>query len=364
MRTVGWSNSAKGVLLCFAAFSLNGLNHGSDCYAESPASSSAATATTMPAFTPRMQLHHAGNRDQDDLCFWRNRLNPEHSLIITSDKKANLVTVYDLKGAVKQTIDVPKPGNIDIRCGVRLGDQSRDLVVVNQRSDGTRLLVFEVDSGKRRLARLDRGDISTGPNYGGCLYLSCRSGLVYFVATSEEGTVEQHELRMDAAGRLSGERVRQWKIGKCEGAVADDERGRLYISEEATGVWELGAEPDAPTPGTLVIRVNEHGLKPDLEGITLLKPKRKDGVGYDGCLILSSQGQSRYFVYERESTHRFLGDFSIAGAEETDGIDVIAEPFGAEFPHGVFGCHSNRGKKPILLTSWEEISRALELPAR
>ncbi len=123
----------------------------------------------------------------------------------------------------------------------------------------------------------------------------------------------------------------------------------------------MGAEPDAPTPGKLVIRVDEHGLKPDLEGITLLKPPRENGMGHDGCLILSSQGQSRYFVYELDNDHRFLGTFSIAGAEEIDGI---AEPLGAAFPHGVFGCHSNRGERPILLTSWAEISRALKLPVR
>lgn len=312
----------------------------------------AADQSSHPVIEPKVQLTHAEAGDQDDLCVWRDAADPSRSLVITSDKKANLIAVYDLQGKLLQTLPVSKPGNIDLRHGVKVGQESRDLVVVNQRTDGWKLAVFAVHAAERRLQRLDQNDLETGPNYGLCLYNSPASGLLHAVITSEAGTMEQYAFNFSAKSPAI-QRVRHWKLGKTEGAMADDALGRLYLSEEEGGVWELGAEPDQPTPGKLVIRLGEHGLQPDLEGIALLTTSKVDGY-----LLLSSQGQSRFFVYERTGQHRFVGTFAIAGAEETDGIDVLATPLGPDFPHGIFGCHTAKTKPcRILLTPWDAIAR-------
>ena len=304
-----------------------------------------------------VRLSHDSAGDQDDLCIWRNAKEPARSLIITSDKKANWIAVYNLQGDLLQKLPFPKPGNIDLRLNVKAGDVERDVVVVNQRTDGWKLGVFVVNRETLQLERWDQGDLSTGPNYGLCLYHSRVNGTLHAVITSEPGPIEQYALSIGAKGDVSMKRVREWKIGKSEGAVADDELGRLYISEEEVGVWELGAEPDQPAPGELVIRLGEHGLKPDLEGITLLR-RGKD----EGCLLLSSQGQSRFFVYERTGTHRYLGDFAIDGVTDTDGIDVMGEPLDEAFPHGLFGCHS-AATDPcnVWLIPWEKIAGQLQL---
>lgn len=318
----------------------------------------AFSADPIPPTT--VQLDHDEAGDQDDLCIWRNAKDPARSLIITSDKKANLIAVYTLQGELLQKLSVPKPGNIDLRNNIRSGDENLDVVVVNQRSDGWKLAVFVVNQETLRLERWDRDNLSTGPNYGLCLYHSRVSGLLHAVITSELGTIEQYALTIGAKGDVSMKRVREWKIGKSEGAVADDELGRLYISEEESGVWELGAEPDQPAPGELVIRLGEHGLKPDLEGITLLH--RGEHKGY---LLLSSQGQSRFFVFERMGSHRYLGDFGIDGVIDTDGIDVTGEPLGEDFPHGLFGCHNAATKRcSVWLVPWEKISKQLDLESR
>lgn len=52
-------------------------------------------------------------------------------------------------------------------------------------------------------------------------------------------------------GKIQGKKVRSWPLGKCEGAVADDETGTLFIAEEKLGAWKfaksapyMGNSPD------------------------------------------------------------------------------------------------------------------------
>jgi 3-phytase len=192
--------------------------------------------------------------------------------------------------------------------------------------------------------------MTTGENYGGTLYRSGKTGTFYFVTTSKSGVVEQHELIDDGTGRVVGRKVRTWIIGKCEGAVADDEAGKLYISEEEKGVWEVDGEPDGTTPGKLVIKINENGLTGDIEGLTIYPA----GEGW-GYLIVSNQGGNNFKVYQRDGGHDYLGSFVIKGAEHTDGVDVCSAHLGPSFAHGLFACHTDRGT--VLLTPWQAIAK-------
>lgn len=316
----------------------------------------ATGAEPSPKSVPSaLKLEHADGGDQDDLCFWYDAETPAESRIVTSDKAAGLIAVYNLKGEVQQLVKVPKPGNIDIRQDVECHGTKRDIVAVNQRTDGWKLVLLEMNRQTRKLERLDQGDLATGPNYGITLSKNPDRGTLDAIITSEDDDVEQYRIEIGADGRPSSKLLRSWKLGKCEGAVADDELGRLYIAVEEQGVWEVSAEGDQPAPGELVIRLGEHGLKPDLEGISLVR--KPDGKGY---LFLSSQGQDRIFAYERGGKHEFIGSFSIQGAKETDGLDVIDQPLGEAFPHGAFGCHTAATKNPcVMLTRWEKIAEVL-----
>lgn len=309
------------------------------------------------AIRPILQLTSSEAKDQDDACFWIHPQHPEQSLVIASDKSAGRIFVYNLEGNVLQSLTVPKPGNIDIRQGVKLDGNATDLVVVNQRTDGFKLVAFRVVPATRRLERVDE-NCATGPNYGGCLYHSRKSGRLFFVCTSETGAIEQHELAGNGTGGVTSAKVRTLSAGKCEGAVADDEQGHLYVSEEARGVWKFQAEPDAPTAGELIARVGEHGLKGDVEGLAIVR--QTDGPG---LLLISDQGRSRFAAYRLNATHDFAGEFTVEGAAETDGIDVYAKPLGPKFPGGVFACHTDRSPRPLLLASWAEIAASLKRPA-
>ncbi len=311
-----------------------------------------ATLTQISTIVPTVQLTEEDTKDQDDMCVWVHQGDPAQSTMIASDKSASQVVVYALNGQVLQSVKIPKPGNIDIRQNVMIDGQPMDLVVVNQRTDGFKLVVFRVDSKSRKLERIDDG-CKTDPNYGGCLYHSMKTGKLFFVCTSDTGTVGQYELKGNGRNQITATKVRELSVGKCEGAVADDEMGMLYIAEEKNGVWKFHAEPDTSMTGTLIAAVGEQGLKGDVEGLAVYK---RNGRGY---LLVSDQGRSRFMVYQREAPHQFVGEFSVEGATHTDGIDVSSANLGPKFPDGLFACHTDQHPRAVLLAPWGSIMKAL-----
>jgi 3-phytase len=318
-------------------------------------------AADLPA--PTVRLADPAIGDQDDMCVWVHPADPAKSVVVTSDKAANRLFVYDLDGKTIQSVGVKHPGNIDSRTGFPLAGGRVDIVAVNLR-DEKRLAVFKVGPESRKLSRIDDGAIDTGENYGGCLYKSEKTGKFFAVITSYSGAVTQFELS-DGGGKVRGKKVRAWKVGGvCEGAVADDRAGKVYISEESKGVWELGGEPDDPAPGSLAIKVGENGLKGDVEGLAIFS--RPEGAGY---LLVSDQGKNRVRVYRREGKHEYVGAFGVAGMGEPDGIEVVSAGLGPKFPNGLFLCHTgSKSPCPVLLTPWDAIANTfsppLALPAK
>ena len=171
--------------------------------------------------------------------------------------------------------------------------------------------------------------------------------------------VEQYELSSGGAGKITGALVRKWPLGKCEGAVADDVAGKIYVTVEDEGVWEFAGDPDEPVApndlksGKLILKVGDHGLKADLEGIALFPTS-----AFEGYLIVSSQGSSFFHVFDRMGNHRFIGSFAVEGAGQTDGIDAIPTGLGTDFPQGMFACHTDSDGHPLLITSWSAIANA------
>jgi len=302
---------------------------------------------------PKLKCSARASRDQDDMCLWVHPADRSRSTLISSDKAAGKIFVYDLEGKPLQSLPAQHPGNIDVRYGFPLGGQLVDIVACNQRDD-SKIVVYQVDAHTRQLKRVDTGGIRTAKNYGGAMYRSPGTGKFYFLITSEKGHVEQYELVDDGTGRVAGKKVRSWKIGMAEAAVADDETGKIYIGEENRGIWEVGGEPDDPTPGRRIIELGENGLAADVEGLAIYYLP-----GGGGYLIVSNQGRSNFKVYERAAPHKFLGTFAIAGAKETDGLDVSNASLGQHFPKGLFVCHTAEGNCPILLTPWESVARAI-----
>ncbi|SFI86979.1 phytase [Planctomicrobium piriforme] len=303
---------------------------------------------------PALQLVNPQAVDQDDMCVWRSPREASESLIITSDKSANYVFVYDLQGKLLQSVPVPKPGNIDIRQNVKFHRETLDVVVVNQRK-GFQLVCFKVDPATRQLVRLDKEPLLTGPNYGGCLSQSRQNGGLSFLCTSQAGSVEQHQLWLNDKGEMLNRKVRDIPIGKCEGAVADDEAGVYFITEEAVGVWKVDADPESSASPVLIARVGADGLQGDLEGVALVT--RGDGMK---SLLVSDQGRNRYVAFSASAPYAWQGEFGIAGAEQTDGIEAVAFDLGPAFPRGIFCCHTDVAPRPVLVTPWPAVEACLQ----
>ena len=295
-----------------------------------------------------------GAGDQDDMTIWVHPSNLSASTIIGSDKNSFKIFVYNLSGITLQTISTPdQPGNIDVRYNFPLSGSKVDIVGVNQRAGGYKILLYQINSANSQLTQVDNG-IITGANYGFCLYRSPTSGKYYGFTTSKAGNIEQYELKDAGGGKIGGTKVRNWTLAKSEGCVADDENKWVYISDERNGIWKYGAEPNDSTTGTKIASVGDSsGLSADVEGLTIYHTGNTGGY-----LIASSQGSNNFKVYNRLPPHSYITTFS-TGTTSTDGIDVSNLNFtGTNFSKGIFVSHNGGQAATMRGVKWEDIASA------
>lgn len=306
--------------------------------------------------TPVLSLNDPGTSDQDDMCIWIHP-DPPQSTIITSDKGADKLFVYDLNGNTLQTISVPgQPGNIDVRYNFPLSGQLVDIVGYNDRSNET-IVIYKVDPATRHLTQVANFDAGNWPSelYGFCFYRSPGSGKYYAFGCATNSQMRQWELVDNGDGTIGGIEKRTWFNGpgsQTEGMVADDETGKLYAANESHGVYKYDAEPLDPNPvGELIAPTGSNGLTEDVEGVTIYY--MANGEGY---LIVSSQGSDDFKVYERKAPHNFVKTFSVSGAGDTDGIDVANLNLGTTFSEGLFALHNdNSTPKEVLVCKYEDL---------
>jgi myo-inositol-hexaphosphate 3-phosphohydrolase len=316
------------------------------------AAPSPSEVVVVPADKETAPVNLAGDA-ADDPAVWVHPTTPADSLVIGSDKKGAL-EVYDLNGTRIQRIMTATSfwGNVDVRQDVTIGGRTLDVVVAYNAG----LRTFRVDPVTRRLEPVgdDSGAVPTSGGEGLCAYQSAQTNDLYVFVIKRTGRVRQYRIHdSDRDGLLQGSLVREFVVGsEAEGCVADDGSGRLYVSEEDTGLWRYGAEPTAGSARVLVDNVGPSGnLVFDVEGVTLAEI----GVG-SGYLIVSAQNVSRprqsYFaVYDRQ-TNAYLSSFRIGaganadGCERTDGISAHFGDLGPDFPQGLFVCQDNGNSSP------------------
>lgn len=160
--------------------------------------------------------------------------------------------------------------------------------------------------------------------------------------------------------------------------------GRAYWAVPDDDEYACEAEaPSEPTAGTLVQAGSDAfagaHLTPDAEGLAIYYGRSTR----EGYLIASSQGDDTFHVFERSggftrgTANRHLGAFTVAGAGETDGHDVVNVPMGRAFPQGLFVLQNGKasedgfaaeldgyeldGASQFLFLGWEQIAHALGL---
>lgn len=293
-------------------------------------------------------------------------------VIITNAARG--IEVHDLDGFLIKHIDEGYQTNsVTIFHDFVLGGKPVDLVLATYPDDrvaGVKLWWVDPQKAKLREVPGSAFTIPENPYPGGITaYRSRKSGRSYVFVTTEEGYIDQVELTATTAGGVSAKPVRRLELAtKTQGCAADDERGVVYISEEERGVWQFGAEPDASPQGKEVIKVGEHGLVADVEGICLYRTGPKSGY-----LIVVGQGEkserSRLNVYDREDAH-YVGAIIPSAAngnavEFASGVAVTNSAL-PNFPQGLLlikDRNNPNASEDFKYYSWADISKVFGFAA-
>lgn len=300
----------------------------------------------------------------DDPAIWVDPADPTRSVIIGTAKKSGLFT-YGLDGKQIQFLPEGRLNNVDLRTVMMNGAET--VVVGASDRDRKAVALFKLDSATRQVSVLaERTLTGFADPYGFCLYKSA-SGTLYAFMTDKEKNAAQWRIDF-ADGKATAAKVRDLPLAtQSEGCVADDPTATVYFAEEAAGIWSFPAEPDQPATATAVVKLADHPkLAADMEGLAIY---RSAGGNF---LIASSQGNSSYAVFDLGGGYAYKGSFIIAkgavdGVTETDGIEVVSAPLGADFPTGLFVVQDGHNTDPdanqnFKLVSWEAIAKTLSLP--
>ncbi len=277
----------------------------------------------------------------DDPAIWIHPTDRNKSTIIGTNKKKGL-GVYSLDGKQMYFYPVGNVNNVDLRYGFVIGKDTVDVVGTTNRTTQT-LDLFTVNSKTGELSAANAAPVKSKVDdvYGFCMYKSHKTGKFYAILNGKNGRVEQYELSDNGNQKIDAKLVRTIQVKtQTEGMVADDEMGFLYIGEEEVGVWKYGAEPNTGEQRVFIEMSSPEknkALAYDIEGVSLYYAA--NGKGY---LLVSSQGNNTYAVFERDGNNKYLFNFgvrtgeTIDGSEETDGLDVLNMSLGDKFPNGAF----------------------------
>lgn len=320
---------------------------------------SPAPTASVPARGETAAVGTANADAADDPAIWRNPTDPAASLIVGTDKKAGLY-VYDLAGKQLSFIDAGRVNNVDLRDMGAAGI----IVAASDRNDPLRaqLALFRLDPATRTLTPLGKIAAGAGEAYGVCLYRDGASLQAFNVL--KDGTIRQVALDLSGAAP-AGRTVRTMKLAtQSEGCAVDERTHRLYVAEEDVGMWRFDARATGSTTPVKIAAADGVQIVADTEGVALATEGDADG----GYLLVSSQGDNAYAVY-RLSDEAYVGRFRVGAGkfgatEETDGIDVMAGDFGADYPGGLFVAqdgHNAPSAQNFKLASWADIKAALGL---
>ncbi|WP_236047819.1 phytase [Paractinoplanes ovalisporus] len=333
-----------------------------------------------------------GDADADDPAIWVNRADRERSRVIGTAKNGGL-RVYDLAGREVQSISPPEGGrfnNVDLVTGFGRGRQ--DYAVVTDRGLD-KLRIFRIEASGRLtdvtavdaplLFSKDDAEVETqATGYGLATY--GKYAIVSRRHTTRLGIFRLEERKNTVSYRITDtlDLPKQFPLAngttwtpclepgeepQIEGMVVDADAGVLYTAQEDVALWKIRLDRDqfAGVP-RIVERVAEFGAKgtydPETEECTLGEPApeagriRADVEGAtiyptgkrDGYLVVSSQGDSKFYVYDRR-TNRPIKSFQVIDGKRADGVQhsdgaaatSVALP---GYPNGLLVLHDGENK--------------------
>lgn len=322
--------------------------------------------------------------------------------------------------------------NVDIAYGIELAGEIVDVAVVSDRYND-QLRFFAIDPAGSAAAEplvevtateqpflfsADRATVDEGHTaYGVAVWQSETGGDARAVVTQEGATTLATARLVEIDGALGYTDVATTTIPKSfplpdgttwtpcdepgidphlEGLTVDQRTGVLYAGQEDVGLWRLQLPFGSAEP-RLIDRVKDFGIHdaydPETEECAPIDP---DAVGYGGSaleadaegldlyygpgatgyLIVSSQGDDTFAVYDRQGRNALVGTFRIdgvAGADEingSDGLAVTNRPVGGfmrgllvthDEPETGVGVDAERDATNFSYVAWEDIAAALHL---
>ena len=169
---------------------------------------------------------------------------------------------------------------------------------------------------------------------------------------------------------------------QLEGSVLDTAHRVLYTAQEDVGIWRIPLRRDGFGHPELIDKVRSFGapqrfdeateecvpdgpdpgfggkwLTADAEGLAIAA-----GPFGAGKLLASSQGDSRFVVYDRTGRNAPLRDFRIVAGrgtdsvEHSDGAAITTTPLGPLFPHGLLVVHDGERRPAATDPSGEELA--------
>lgn len=326
----------------------------------------AACATTLPPYTGEIAAVVPMNETApmngegdlaDDPAIWVNTADPASSLILGTNKDEG-VYVYALDGGELQELPVGQVNNVDLRGNIAIA------------SNDSHNVISWFDINPQTLTVSHIGDSPTGKDepYGICAGLT---GETYRAAvTYKDGTVQLWSATWETVNKLTPSLDRVVKLpSKLEGCVFDDANERLFVGEEAFGVWAVDLKEETADPRVVDTIAAANGLVEDVEGMSLW-------LGDDaqsGYLVVSAQEADRYVVYDRVPPYAPRGVFSIVdneatdigGVTHTDGLDITSAPLPG-LPGGLLVVQDDANPVSELnqnfkMVDWTAISDALDL---
>ncbi len=315
----------------------------------------------------------------DDPAIWVNKNNPSNSIIFGTDKKSGIYS-YNLQGQELSYTNLGRINNVDTR-SMNLGDDESvsDFTFLfgsNRTLGSVDLWVFE-DNKIRQKLKNNSWEVPSKPSfrgksniivYGICAGIDPKYGLVAFLTEDTGPRVEVWNLTDNGLDLITTFN----NGGESEGCVYDDFNRTLFISEEEVrGVlkaYRLDDSFDFSEP--YIVDSREGQIGGDPEGVSLYKTSNNSGY-----LILSSQGDSKFNLYDRNYPYDYITSFRIGSSKsidnvtDTDGIETINFKLSDEYPEGIMIAQDGFNKdgyetkrQNFKIVSFKDVLDALTVP--
>ena len=314
-----------------------------------PAGATAQQAAPVPAVAASAETQATEGSGADGAVVVADPADPSRSLILAGAESAG-IDVFDLAGKRVATHKVGSVVGLDLRADAAPGG-------------GPLLAALDGKVNAPKFFRVGAAGVPAPLALAGikpemtvaalCFSRSHRDGTLYLFLAGDKGEIEQWGLATDESGGVSGRIARRWSLGSEIKYCAADDRGSVYFSQEAVGVWRFAAEPEAEIVPEIVDIVRLGHITEEAKGVA---------IAPDGRLLVSDAKANRLNIYDPADDYAYLGSVALAAGTdqvEDGGSVTVAGPV------VIVADDDNSPEEPnFKIATWQAVLAAAGLPER